>query len=166
MQNLDNDLWKGTVAGLVAGLAATYVMTKFQILAAKLGETAGRAQQEEEDQNSTVKAASAISTKVFHHELKQREKEKAGLAVHYGMGAFSGGLYGAVAELEPEVTRGAGLPFGAAVWLAADEVAVPALGLADPPFEHPLPVHAQALAAHLVYGFATEMVRLQVRKIL
>ena len=57
-------------------------------------------------------------------------------------------------------------PFGTAVWLGADEVAVPAFGLAGPPWEHPASVHARALTAHLVYGVATEGVRRLVRRIL
>lgn len=35
-----------------------------------------------------------------------------------------------------------GVPFGAALWLAADEVEVPAFGLSKSPFEYPLSSHA------------------------
>jgi putative membrane protein len=57
------------------------------------------------------------------------------------------------------VTALAGIPFGAAVWLVADEVGVPAAGLANGPAEYPLSTHASALAAHVVYGATTELVR-------
>jgi len=183
MGNLDKHLGKGVIAGLTAGLAATYVMTKFQNLTAKLEEvleqdeprdpqhsarrgTAESARQEPQEDDATVKAASAISEGVFHHELSQREKEIAGPAMHYGFGVLTGGLYGALAELEPAVAVGAGLPFGTAVWLGADEVAVPAFGLAGPPLAHPPSVHLRALAAHLVYGLTAETVRRQVRRLL
>lgn len=177
----DGALWKGMAAGLAAGLVATYAMTKFQNLTAKLGEKNGKdeprdpqhsahrgteesAGQGEDD--ATVKAASAISEGLFHRELTQREKEVAGPALHYGFGALTGALYGALAELAPAVTLGSGLPFGTAVWLGADEVAVPAFKLAGPPWEHPAPVHARALAAHLVYGLTAEVVRRPLRRVL
>ena len=57
------------------------------------------------------------------------------------------------------VTALAGIPFGAALWLAADEIGVPAAGLAKGPAEYPVSKHASALAAHLVYGATTELVR-------
>jgi putative membrane protein len=74
--------------------------------------------------------------------------------------------YGALAELSPTVAAGAGVPFGAALWLAADELAVPALGLSKPLPEYPPSVHANALAAHLVYSLTTDLVRRAVRRAL
>jgi len=64
-----------------------------------------------------------------------------------------------------EVTWGLGAPFGTALWLGADEVAVPAFHLAGPPWKTPASVHARALAAHLVYGLTTEGVRRLVRRV-
>ena len=169
MQSSNGDLWKGTVAGLAAGLAATYVMTQFQNLSGKL-EKALKAEdqgkKEKAGDDATVKAASAISRGVFHHALTQKEKEVAGPAVHYGFGTLTGGLYGTLAELSPAVTRGAGLPFGTALWLGADEVAVPAFRLSEPPAAQPPAVHAKALAAHLVYGLTAETARRLVRRVL
>jgi putative membrane protein len=78
----------------------------------------------------------------------------------------SGDVYSAVVEFEPATTAGAGLPFGAAVWLFADEIVVPALGLSKPATEYPLSTHAYALASHLVYGVTTELVRREVRRAL
>lgn len=120
----------------------------------------------EEQEPATVKAAEAISENVFGHELEKSEKKIAGEAVHYAMGATSGAIYGAMSELVPFVTVGAGLPFGAAVWLIADEAAVPALGLSKSPTEYPLGTHAYALASHFVYGLTTDIVRRAVRSML
>ncbi len=113
-----------------------------------------------------MKAAEAISENVFCHKLEKREKKVAGEAVHYVMGTSSGAIYGAMAELVPFVTVGAGLPFGAAVRLIADEAAVPALGLSKSPTEYPLGTHAYALASHFVYGLTTDIVRRAVRSML
>lgn len=168
----DGDVLKGLVAGVVGGLVASLAMNQFQALWSKLSEEVEQAegtkkkkesQQEEGGGDATVKAAEAISEAVFNHELTKREEKVVGPAVHYAMGATSGAIYGVLAELTPLVTVGAGLPFGTAVWLAADEAAVPALGLSKPPTEVPLSTHAYALASHFVYGLTTEAVRRAVR---
>ena len=82
------------------------------------------------------------------------------------MGATSGAVYGMAVEIRPKVTTGAELPFGAAVWLVADEVAVPAFGLSKPPWKIPLSTHAKALVSHFVYGLTTDAVRRVVRRAL
>lgn len=61
---------------------------------------------------------------------------------------------------------GLGLPFGAAVWFVADEIALPALGLSKKPTDYPAGVHTKALASHLVYGLSTDLVRKGVRRAL
>ena len=179
------DLLKGTVAGLVGGLVASWTMNQFQAAWSKAtkgfekphgaqsmqpsdggnpGQSSGQNEAEQDD--ATVKAARAISKGVFGHELKESEKKPAGAAVHYAFGSATGGLYGAAAELVPEVTTGLGLPFGAAFWLLADEVSVPLLGLSKGPTEYPVSTHVYALASHLVYGVTAEMSRRALRQVL
>ena len=127
------------------------------------GQAGGQGSDGGEQEPATVKAAEAISEGVFGHELTKSEKKVAGPAVHYAFGTSVGGLYGAVAEVVPEVRVGAGLPFGAVFWLVADETAVPLLGLSKSPTEYPLSTHVYALASHFVYGLTTEVVRRAVR---
>ena len=64
------------------------------------------------------------------------------------------------------MTTGAGIPFGAAFWLLADEISVPLLGLSKGPTEYPVSTHAYALASHLVYGVTAEMSRRALRQVL
>jgi uncharacterized membrane protein YagU involved in acid resistance len=66
----------------------------------------------------------------------------------------------------PTATVAEGLPFGAAVWLIADEGIVPAAGLSRDSSDYPLSIHAYAFASHLVYGLTTEIVRRAVRRAL
>ena len=175
------DVVKGLAAGLVGGLVASWTMNRFQDVWMKVVESmegskgdgfAGRGgegggqQSSGEQDDATVKAASAISEGIFDHQLTKSEKKVAGPAVHYAFGTAVGGLYGAVAELAPEVTKGAGLPFGAAFWLVADEGAVPLLGLSKAPTEYPPSTHVYALASHFVYGLTAEVVRRAVRNAL
>ena len=155
-------VWKGLAAGIAAGLAASWTMSQFHALATTLpGMPTPESRQ---DEDSTVKTASAISEGVFRHALTEDEKKVAGPAVHYAFGAGVGGVYGALAEMAPLVTRGAGMPFGVAVWLGAHVIAVPALGFSKPVTESPLPVEAGELAAHLVYGAVVEFLRRSLRK--
>lgn len=161
-----NDLLKGAVAGLIGGLVASFVMSEYQALLSSLSKEEKKPKKKNEDEPANVKTAEAISEDVFDHKLKKSEKEPAGEAVHYAMGAGSGLIYGIAAEVAPVTTAGLGLPFGAAVWLVADDVVVPALGLAKPATEYPLSTHAYALSSHLVYGLTTDLVRQGVRKLL
>ncbi len=170
--------WKGALSGLAGGLAASFAMNQFQAAlsaatSAVSGDEADRHPgddpsdtQEESREPATVKAASAISEGVFDHALTKQEKKVAGPAVHYSLGGSTGAVYGAAAEFLPEVTRGAGLPFGTVFWLVADEAAVPALGLSQAPTDYPPSVHVESFAIHLVYGLTTELVRRGVRHLL
>lgn len=149
-------LAKGLAAGIAAGLAAAWIMGEFHALVFRVP---GLSPPPAEGKDSTVKTAVAISERLFHHELSPDEEKAVGSAVHYAFGAGVGGLYGAAAEIAPVVSRAAGLPFGIAVWLGAHVITVPALGLAPPITRSPAPFEAVELAAHLVYGAATELLR-------
>lgn len=168
MERIDaGNVMKGAVAGLVGGLVASFVMSEFQALVTKLAESEEKQKSKKNtEEPATVKAAKQISEKIFDHKLTKKEKGPAGEAVHYAMGATSGLIYGAAAEIAPMTTLGAGMPFGAAVWLVADDVVVPALGLSKSPTAYPLSTHAYALSSHFVYGLATDVVRRAVLRIL
>jgi uncharacterized membrane protein YagU involved in acid resistance len=182
---------KGFAAGLIGGLTATWVMGHFMAFMKKKMVSPGGGQAAEErstptrssrkpgerersvqehsgegQPDPTVMVAEVISEKIFHHELSEKEKQVSGPLVHYAFGAGMGGLYGAAAEVTPVVTAWDGMCFGTAVWLGADEIALPALHLSKPPQEYPLSLHTSALLAHWVYGFVTEVVRGTVRKVL
>jgi hypothetical protein len=182
------NVWKGLAAGLAGGLAAAAVMNQFQSFLSRQAAGVERShgaqslQQgtprqgvglelrdagiDEPTDDATERLANLVSVKVFERELTKREKDEAGTAFHYAMGATSGALYGAVAEIAPVAKAGAGLPFGVAVWLVADEFVVPATGLSKSPSEYPLSVHAYSFASHLVFGLTAETVRRALRKAL
>jgi putative membrane protein len=183
MHENEGNILKGVVAGLAGGLVASWTMNQFQAAWTKLagasekphgaqsmqpsdGSSGDHQDDMQEQDDATVEAAKIISREVFDHELQESEKKPAGAAVHYAFGIVSGGLYGALAEVSPPVTSGAGLPFGAVFWLLADEISVPALGLSKGPTAYPISTHAYALASHLVYGLTAEFSRRAVRQVL
>ena len=181
MRDHEPSILKGMVAGLAGGLVASWTMNQFQAAWTRIaegnekshgasmqpseGSHGDQAQDTAEQDDATVETAKAISN-VFGHELQESEKEPAGAAVHYAFGTLSGGLYGALAEVTPQVTTAAGLPFGAGFWLLADEISVPLLGLAKGPTEYPVSTHVYSLASHLVYGVTAELSRRAVRQVL
>jgi len=153
------NLWKGFLAGALGGLAASFAMSQFHALFQNLGSAALQS-----GEDSTVKAASAVSRTVFHHKLTLEQKKIAGTIVHYSFGANVAAIYGSTAELVPLVSTGWGIPFGAAVWLGAHVITVPALGLSDP-ITHSAPrAEAVEFGAHLVYGAVVEGLRRFLRR--
>lgn len=157
-------VWAGLAIGAIGGLAGAFAMSQFQSLwssaSKKLDEEQGvqqKPQAPSQDDDATQKTARAISEHVFEHELTKSEKEKAGPAVHYGIGTLMGAVYGVAAETLPISRVGRGTLYGGAVWLFADEIAVPAFGLSGSPTKTPLSTHAKALSSHLIYGFVTDL---------
>lgn len=183
MHDNQGNIWKGLVAGMAGGLVASWTMNQFQAAWTRMaansekshgaqsaqpseGSSGDQSEDAKEQDDATVETAKVISREVFGHELQESEKESAGAAVHYAFGTVTGGLYGALAEVTPTMTTGVGLPFGAAFWLLADEVAVPLFGLSKGPTEYPVSTHVYALASHLVYGVTAEVSRRAVRQVL
>ncbi len=162
------------MAGLVGGLAASWVMNRFQAGLARVNAHHPEpqpAESAEEPQSSssqpepaTTQVAVAVIRQVLRRNLSDKEKDTAGEIVHYAFGAASGALYGALAETWPDARLGFGAAFGAALWFAADEIGVPALRLSGPPTQYPVSAHASALAAHTVYGVTTELLRRSLRQ--
>jgi hypothetical protein len=160
----ERSLWKGALAGVAGGLAGAWAMNQFQRGLSKLSQPDASARQGPSDgEDATMKAADAIVERVANRQLTKEQKQTAGPIVHYLFGATMGAAYGAVAEMAPRTAAGWGAPFATALWVGADEVAVPAFGLSKSPFEYPPSTHASAFAAHLVYGATAEAVRRGVR---
>jgi hypothetical protein len=172
-------VWKGLVAGIAGGLAGTIVMTQFQagwkkaseMLDSKTNEKPGRrksrSKSDEKGEDATLITAGKIA-ELVDQRLSRQQKQKGGATVHYGFGTALGALYGITRELSPDTWQSvhpvlAGIGYGSAVFVGADEFAVPAWGLSKRPKEAPLSSHAYGLASHAVYGLTSELVRKAVR---
>jgi putative membrane protein len=145
---------RGLLAGAVGGLVACFAMSQFHSLFQKVESSA-----EDKQEDSTVKTASAVSQRIFHHELTAQQKKIAGPAVHYGFGTSVAMFYGAAVEVLPVLRTGWGMPFGAAVWLGAHVITVPALGLSEPVTKSTPQREAVEFGAHLLYGGVVEGIR-------
>ena len=152
------------IGGLLGGLLGAGVMSASHAFVTGIGgkETAPPVSQ---DEDATLKIARRVSELVRHRPLAESEKPLAGHLVHYGFGATMGALYGAAAALTPVVTIGVGTAYGAAVWLGAHAIVVPALGLARSPLREPPGKEALELVLHLAYGVTVGLVHRAVVRI-
>jgi putative membrane protein len=163
-------LVKGVLAGLIGGLAGTWAMSHAQRLWTHAFDgdapdsAAGRHdardwQERNENKNANELVAQTIGGWMLGRPLTRDELGVAAAVSHYTFGAAAGALYGACIELLPRRRLRSGVGFGTALWITADEVAMPLLGLSEPTTQRPAEMHLQALAAHVVYGVTTELVR-------
>ena len=164
----------GIFAGVVGGLVASFVMNAFisgpgEALsdAVESPQEKRRLKQRSDGEDATMKTADAIAVTVTGGQhLTHEERAAAGPVIHYAFGAVMGGLYGGLAEVSDAATTGFGTTFGSMLFTGADLFAVPALKLAPLPTEQPASALATPLAAHLVYGATTELVRRLVRRLM
>jgi hypothetical protein len=145
------------MAGLLGGLLRAGAMSVAHSLVASAGQRDASSRAQGDD--ATVKVADALSRIVRGRGLSEREKPAAGSAVHYAFGAAMGVTYGVLAPASRVATVGWGMGFGAAVWLGAHVIMVPALGLASSPVRQPLPKEGLELGMHLLYGVTVYLVR-------
>ncbi len=167
---------RGFLAGAAGGLLAAWMMNQFQGVWSKVAqqlqptrtspqEDQTQQQNSEESEDATMKAAGKLAKATLGESLNKEQKKKAGPAVHYAFGTISGAIYGLVSEYAPITKSGFGTLFGATLFLLADEIAVPALGLSKRPTQYPISSHVYGLASHFVYGVSTEAVRRGIRRV-
>lgn len=154
------------IAGLAGGLAGSFAMEHFQRALGRLspdlgGAPGGGGQQYRQPQSepSTYVAADKISRAVTGHRLAPGDKPTGGSIVHYAFGGAVGAAYGLLTARRPRVAAGMGMPFATVVWVAADEIGMPAAGLARRPGAYPITDHLASFSAHLVFGATMEGVR-------
>jgi hypothetical protein len=169
------DVGRGALAGAVGGALGSTAMVLFNSALGRAGyapDDVGRHHQRHHltakpndsdgtiaDEPATRKAASHVSELVTGEPLDEETKTAGGLIFHHAFGAVVGAIYGAAAVRFPTLTAGAGIPFGAAVWMTAAEAGMPMMGLARAPHTYPPERHVASLLSHLVYGLTLECVR-------
>jgi putative membrane protein len=155
------------IGGAISGLAGTVLMTQFQDAWNKISEQIHPSPADEtkpakaQKEDATMKAAGKISEEIGHP-LSREEKKKAGPWVHYAFGTSVGAVFGLAAEAKPDSAHRinpvfAGAAYGAIVFLAAHEIAVPALKLSSNPLKEPIQDQIAEFVSHLIYGIGTAL---------
>ena len=162
-------VWKGALAGAVAGLAASWVMTRFQVAVSGRGLTGSENPQSnkpvEGRDDAAMKAANEASKVVLDRELTREEKtEFGGPLAHYALGITAGSFYGMLRETQHAP---GGATFGAELFAVADQLGLPMAGLSPWPLKaFPASTNAQHFVAHIVYGVTTGIVYSLVRRVM
>ena len=161
-----------TLAGIAGGLAGGLAMNLFsRAVVAAAGREApdaapgpdrvGRGMQPPQAQgraedDAAVRTGAAAVRVVTGREPGRRTRLAAGVAAHYAFAATAGAIYGCLASRVGIVSAARGALYGAAVWVIADEMVTPALGLARPRRSQSKVLQAYSLAGHLIYGAVLE----------
>lgn len=140
----------GGAAGLIGGLVASWLMVQFQQRIWPPPEGDGA--------SATAKLARQLAA-LGGRDLTDEQAATGGELIHYTLGAGLGLAYGAAAAVRPGVAADMGVRFGVATEAVIDQAIVPALGLANPFWKCPAEWHLRGLAAHIVFGVATETTR-------
>ncbi len=161
--------WKRYLIGVAGGLAGTAAMSLYMKGIKSLHNPQQNKQASapsEHDvsvigrQHQNGESATAAIGRILYKTVKGREpdeqtKNKLSSFVHWGYGTDMGAAYALLRGRKTHLDWAGGLAYGAALWFAGDEIAVPLLGLAEGPKGYPKSLHAETLGAHLVYGVAT-----------
>ena len=142
------------LAGLVAGVVASGIMSLYQAATASLF-----GQDKQDGDPANVKAADDTSKAATGKPVTQKRRAKAGSLVHYLTGAAIGIFYALLVLYWPAAAIGFGIAFGLAVASVLDDILVPAFGWGPWPWATPLNTHVYGLTAHAVFGVALEGVR-------
>jgi hypothetical protein len=148
-------LARGLAAGAIgAGFQSLFFLAtaRFRPRPTALPPELGKPEREAKDEtNPQTVARRAADGLMQRGPIDERSKAALASVVHYGFGAAWGGLYG----LARESMRISALGFGAAVWMASDNLILPAFRLAAWPTHYSVREHHYALQAHFVYGLST-----------
>jgi hypothetical protein len=147
------DLIKGAIAGAVATCVMERVTTY-------LYEHENREARQREDKVRQGKHAFVVAAEKTSElagiRLSEPQRDKLGMAYHWGLGLGAGTLYAALRRRVDWLDWGQGTAFGFLFFLLIDEALNTAFGLTPPPQAYPWQAHARGLAGHLVYGVVAD----------
>jgi hypothetical protein len=175
--DVEPSVLRGAVAGAIGGLIGSFAMSEFQgwwsrvISGHEPRSSAGRHdardwQEKNEGQNANEIVGDQVAALVLQRPPVGEERAISAAMVHYAFGAAMGAFYGVLAERERRPSLFSGGAFGTAVWAAADEIAIPMLGLSRSDVSYPVESHLQSWTAHVVYGVTTEISRRSLRAVI
>lgn len=145
--------WKGLIAGVVAGIAATAAKS----LAEKFYPPRTHGEPEPPEM---------LGERIAGHPLDETERVIVAETIHWGFGATAGAFYGVLAEFYPAVTKKEGANFGLTLMALTHQGLLPAMSLSEPPAQQSRREQTSEAATHLIYGVVAEQVRSVVRRVL
>jgi hypothetical protein len=144
--------------GAIAGAAATWLMDLVTTGLASAQSEESKEQEKAAQPNGQSSVANLLDRvqATTGVQLDDSTRSMAASAVHYGLGAVPGALYGVFRRRVPVLAAGRGLLYGLLVFGLNDELMNTELGLAGPYGAYPLETHWRGLVGHGVLGVATD----------
>ncbi len=152
MNQKQSSLTADLAIGVLAGLVATKVTEFAQEALYQSMPAAIKKKEERVSPGPPPQVAAEETAGWFGYQLTEKQAELGGMAVHYGLGAAWGPIYGLLRRYSKMRPLGAGFVTGAAMSLIVDEALTPALGFSAPNRAYPTITHARGLVSHLVFG--------------
>ena len=138
---------KPLAIGAVAGTLATIPMTLFMEAVHR------RSNGEPPRPLPPREVAEALAVKAgVRGDMSERDLQNLTLAIHFGYGALTGAIFGALSPRHPSAAMGAGMLFGLGVWAASYLGWLPAFGVRQSPRYDPPARTRLMVASHLVWG--------------
>ena len=151
---MNQNIWKGVLAGAVAGLVGTAIKTVWEeILPAR---PANR-------DSPPVVLAERAKEEVVGEELTKAEKPAVEQSMHWAFGTGIGAVYGGVIEIMPNTQKGFGSVLGTALYGVTHGSVLPMMNAEPWPLKQPLKFASSEFASHILYGIVVEFTRRQVR---
>lgn len=151
------DLLSDLALGAAAGVAATWVMGQVSTaLYAREDEEARAREDRARGHRPAYEVAAEKAGRAAGAELGAQQRERYGEAVHWGLGAGAGAVYGVLRSRTDWASLGFGTLYGTLFFLTVDEGGNTVLGLTPPPQEFPWRTHGRGWLAHAAFGAAAE----------
>jgi hypothetical protein len=156
----DRSLTADLVRGALAGAAGTWVMDLVTTALLEQASDADKARENAARPNGKSSAANLVdlAASTLGVGLDESQETLAATGVHWALGIVPGAAYAVLRGRVPLLDSARGLVYGAALFLANDEYANTALGLAAEPSAYPTSTHVRGFVGHLVLGATTDTV--------
>lgn len=152
--------------GTVAGLGGAWAMSQFTKMWNSLLHPGSYVNSlplppvpySNQEWESTSGIAQVIGSVTLRRRLSLKEKRIGARVVHYGVGASSGVFYALLVQRGSAIATRSGVFFGFGLWLIADELLMPCLGISRELRYYSSQAQANSLGEHLAYAFTTDFV--------
>ncbi len=151
---MNEAIWKGILAGAVAGLVGTAVKTIWEEVAPSRPSSI--------DSPPAV-LADRVSKETTGHVIPATKKPAIEQSAHWLFGTGIGAIYGGVTEVLPQSRQGMGSMLGVALYGATHGSVLPMLNTEPWPLHKPLKFATSEFSGHVLYGLTVEFTRKIVR---
>jgi hypothetical protein len=155
----NGSLVRDIIKGAIAGAAATWVMGRVTTYMYEHESKEARRREDRARGDKTAFASAAEKgADLAGADLNRQQIQKAGAALHWGLGIGAGAVYGAMRGRVLDPGWKSGMEFGSGFFVLVDEVANPVLGFTPGPGAFPWQTHVRGLTGHGVFGVTAEAV--------